>query len=161
MPSRTRPPCPTSIGEWRAGGVLRVVGALVDRRDRQVPAVVEKSVVGDRQHWRRTITYPDGRVPTFNRFWVAAGGNQIIEFVNPVLGLQMAAHVEGGRLHCHGFRFVVKLRQLLLPIQEWLLLGRSSIVEEAMDETHFVMDFPLTYPLFGQVFRYSGEFEAS
>ena len=118
-------------------------------------------VVGDRLHWRQTITYPDRRVLTFNSLWVAAGGNQLIEFVNPVLGLQMAAHVEGGRLRCHGFRFVVKLGQILLPIREWLLLGRSSIVEEAVDETHFVMDFPLTYPLFGQVFRYSGEFEAS
>jgi len=49
----------------------------------------------------------------------------------------------------------------LLPVPEWRLLGRTSIVEEAVDATHFVMDFRLTHPLFGQVFRYSGEFEAA
>lgn len=55
--------------------VLRVVGALVNRSSRDISTVVEKSVVGDRQYWRRTITYPNGKVVCFNSFWVSAGGN--------------------------------------------------------------------------------------
>jgi hypothetical protein len=141
--------------------VLHLMGALIDRGGRQVPTVVEKTVVGERQYWRRTITFPDGKVVYFNSFWVAAGGNQMIEFVNPLLGLQMAVHVEDGKLHYRGVRFVVKLGGLLLPIPEWLVLGHTSIVEEAVDETHFAMDFRLTHPLFGQLFRYAGRFEAT
>lgn len=141
--------------------VLRIVGALINRSGRQVPTVVEKSVVGERQYWRRTITYPDGKVVHFNSFWVAAGGNQMIEFVNPVLGLQMAVHIEDGKLHYQGARFVVKLGRLLLPIPEWMVLGHTTITERAIDETHFAMDFRLTHPLFGQVFRYAGTFEAA
>jgi len=141
--------------------LLRLVGALVDRPGRQVATIVHKSVVGERQYWRRTITYPDGKEVRFNSFWVPAAGNQLIEFVNPVLGLQMAAYVEDGRLHYRGVCFVVKLGRLLLPIPEWLVLGRTSIVEEAVDETHFVMDFRVTHPLFGQVFRYAGQFAAA
>lgn len=140
--------------------VLRVFGALIDRSGRCVSTVVEKSVAGDRQYWRRTITYPDGRIVHFNSFWIHAGGDQLIEFVNPVLGLQMAAHVEDGRLHYRGVRFVAKLGRLLLPIPEWLALGHTSIVEEALDQNHFAMDFRVTHPLLGQVFRYSGEFKA-
>jgi hypothetical protein len=140
--------------------VLRLMGALINRGGQQVPTVVEKSVVGERQYWHRTITFPDGKVVYFNSFWVAADGNQMIEFVNPVLGLQMAVHVEDGKLHYRGVRFVVKLGGLLLPIPEWLVLGHTTIVEEAVDETHFAMDFRLTHPLFGQLFRYSGTFEA-
>jgi len=140
--------------------VLRIFGALINRSGQHVSTVVEKSVIGDRQYWRRTITYPDGKVVYFNSFWVAAGGNEVIEFVNPVLGLRMAVCVEDGRLHYRGVRFVVKLGPLMLPIPEWLVLGRTTIVEEATDETHFAMDFRLTHPLLGQVFRYSGEFEA-
>lgn len=140
--------------------LLRVVGALVNRSGRRVPTVVEKRVVGDRQYWRRTITYPEGKVVRFNSFWVSAGDNQLIEYVNPVLGLQMAARVEDGRLHYRGVRFVVKLGPLLLPIPEWLALGRTTIVETAVGDKHFSMDFRLTHPLFGQVFRYSGVFEA-
>jgi hypothetical protein len=141
--------------------VLHCMGALIDRGGRQVPTVVEKSVVGERQYWRRTITYPDGRVVYFNSFWVAAGGNQMIEFVNPVLGLQMAVHVAEGKLHYQGVRFVAKLGGWLLPIPEWLVLGHTTISEQATDETHFAMDFRLTHPLLGQVFRYSGTFEAA
>lgn len=141
--------------------VLRIFGALIDRSGRNVSTVVEKSVVGDRQYWRRTISYPDGKTIRFNSFWVPAGGNQLIEFVNPVLGLQMAAYVESDRLHYRGVRFVLKLGPLLLSIPEWLVLGHTSIVESALDDSHFAMDFRLTHPLLGQVFRYSGEFEAA
>ncbi len=141
--------------------LLRLFGALINRSGRQVSTNVEKSVVGERQYWRRTITYPDGKEVYFNSFWVSAGCNQVIEFVNPVLGLQMAVYVEDGRLHYRGVRFVAKLGKLLLPIPEWLVLGHTTIIEEAVDESHFIMDFRLTHPLLGQVFRYSGKFEAT
>jgi len=140
--------------------VLRVFGALVNLRGEQIPTVVEKKVVGERQYWRRTITYPNGKVIYFNSYWVYAGGNQVIEFVNPLLGLQMAAQVVDGKLHYHGIRYVVKLGPWLLPIPEWLVLGHTTIVEVALDDTHFAMDFRLTHPLLGQVFRYAGEFVA-
>lgn len=141
--------------------VLRVFGALINRSGRHVATVVEKSVVGNRQYWRRTIAYSDNKIAHFNSFWVHAGGNQLIEFVNPILGLQMATHVEGGRLHYRGIRFVAKLGRMLLPIPEWLALGHTSIVEEALDEIHFAMDFRVTHPVLGEVFRYSGTFEAN
>jgi hypothetical protein len=141
--------------------VLRVAGALVHRSGQQVATRVEKRVVGQRQYWARTLTYADGQVIHFNSFWVSAPGNQLIEFVNPVLGLQMAPHVEDGRLHYRGIRFVAKLGPVLIPIPEWLVLGHTTIVEEAIDDTQFAMDFRLTHPLLGQVFRYSGKFEAA
>lgn len=141
--------------------VLRAFGALVNRSGRELATVVEKSVIAERQYWRRTISYPDGKEVYFNSFWVSAGKGQVIEFVNPVLGLQMAPYVVGCRLHYRGVRFVAKLGLLMLTIPEWLVLGHTTIIEEAVDETHFVMDFRLTHPLLGEVFRYAGKFEAT
>ncbi len=138
--------------------LFRVFGALVNRPGRQVATVVEKRVVGERQDWRRTITYADGRVIHFDSFWIPAGHGRLIEFVNPALGLQMAPYVTGERLHYRGVRFIVKLGAIQLPIPEWMVLGHTTIVETAIDESHFVMDFRLTHPLFGQLFRYSGQF---
>lgn len=46
----------------------------------------------------------------------------------------------------------------LLTLPEWIALGHTTIVEEALDDSHFAMDFRLTHPLFGQVFRYAGKF---
>ena len=140
---------------------LRLLGALVNRRGRRVDTVVEKEVVGERQYWRRTVTYPDGRVIRFDSFWVSAGAGELIEFVNPVLGLQMAPYVRGERLHYRGVRYVARLGPLLLRIPEWLVLGHATIVEEAVDDTRFAMDFRLTHPLLGEVFRYAGEFETA
>src|SRR5512137_384856 len=108
-------------------GLLRFFGALINRPGRSVSTVVEKRVVGERQVWQRSITYADKQVVHFNSFWVHAGDNELIEFVNPVLGLQMAVHVEDGRLHYRGVRFVAKLGPVLLPIPEWLALGHTTI----------------------------------
>jgi len=141
--------------------VLRIFGALVNRRGRDVATAVEKHVIGERQYWRRTLTYPDGKAIHFNSFWISAGQGQVIEFVNPLMGLQMAPYVVDSRLHYRGVRFVVKIGPLLLSIPEWLVLGHTTIVEVAVDESHFAMDFRLTHPLLGEVFRYSGEFEAA
>jgi hypothetical protein len=141
--------------------ILRLLGALVDRQGKGVTTIVEKRVIGERQVWRRTITYPDGQIVRFDSFWVAAGNAEVIEFVNPVLGLQMAPYVVGEKLHYRGVRFVAKLGPVSIPIPEWLTLGHATIVEEALDDTHFAMDFRLTHPLFGQLFRYSGKFEAA
>lgn len=140
-------------------GLLRLFGALINRPGRNVSTVVEKSVLGKRQVWRRTITYADQQIVHFNSFWVHAGCNELIEFVNPVLGLQMAVHVEDGRLCYRGVRFVAKVGRWLLPIPEWLALGHTTIVEAALTDTRFAMDFRVTHSLLGQVFRYSGEFE--
>ena len=141
--------------------ILRLLGALVDRQGKSVTTIVEKRVVGERQVWQRTITYPDGQIVRFDSFWVAAGNAEVIEFVNPVLGLQMAPYVVGEKLRYRGVSFIAKLGPVTIPIPEWLVLGHATIIEEALDDTHFAMDFRLTHPLFGELFRYSGKFEAA
>lgn len=140
---------------------LTGLGALVDRPGQKVATVVEKHIDGEQQFWRRTLTYADGRQRHFNSVWHAAGNGQLIEYVNPVLGLQMAPRVEDGRLHYSGVCFIARLGGRRLPIPEWLVLGHTVIIEEAVDDRHFVMDFRLIHPLFGQVFRYGGRFETS
>ncbi|MDY0106523.1 MAG: DUF4166 domain-containing protein, partial [Giesbergeria sp.] len=136
------------------------LGALVRRPGRGIHTTVEKVVSGPRQHWRRTLRYADGQVARFDSYWVHAGANQLIEYVNPWLGLQMAVQVQDGRLLYHGVRYVIRLGRVLLPLPEWLALGHTTIVEWGTGPRHFAMDFRLTHPLLGQVFRYSGTFEA-
>lgn len=137
---------------------LRLLGALVNRSGPKVPTQVEKFDSPSGQRWRRTISFPDGKVVYFNSRWVPGQGNRLIEYVNPILGLEMAVHVANGKLYYEGVRFVVKLGSLLISIPEWLLLGHTTIEEQGVDERHFAMDFRLTHPLFGQIFRYAGTF---
>lgn len=141
--------------------VLGWLGALVNRRGHDVPTVVEKSVQGERQHWRRMLRYPDAKPLRFNSVWTVAAPGQLTEYVNAILGLRMAVHVEGERLRYSGIHYLLKLGAWQIPIPEWLVLGHTTIVEEAIDDSRFAMDFRLVHPLFGEVFRYAGEFQVA
>ena len=156
--------------------VMRLMGALVNRRGKAVPATVEKWMEGDVQQWKRSIQFPGWDVGVknadkvdrsgkkkaktiyFKSHWIYAGGNQLIEYVNPFLGLRMAVSVKGEVLYYEGISYVLKLGKLLIPIPEWLVLGHTTIVEKALNENEFSMDFRLRHPWFGQLFRYSGVF---
>lgn len=138
--------------------LLHLFGALVTRSGKRIPTEVEKDVADHRQYWRRTMRFPDGGTLTFNSFWVSAGGNRLIEYVNPVMGLEMAAKVEVGELRYEGVRYVLRFGPILVGLPEWLILGHTTIVERGEPSGSFSMDFRLTHPLFGQVFRYSGVF---
>lgn len=140
--------------------VLSRLGALVRRRGQGVQTSVEKSVVGLRQHWHRRLRYADGQTLHFDSVWELAPNGDVVEYVNPWLGLQMKPFVEQGRLHYRGVHFVVRIGRRTLHIPERWALGHTTIVEQAVDEHHFAMDFRMTHPVFGQVFRYSGVFRS-
>lgn len=139
--------------------LMRCFGALINRRTDGVSTVVEKSMKPGYWNWRRTLTFPDGQSIRFNSVWVLATKGQLIEFVNPFLGLQLEPYVEGDALCYRGVQFVLKVSRLTLGIPEWMVLGHTTIVEHAVDEHRYAMDFRLTHPWFGQVYRYSGQFE--
>ena len=139
--------------------ILRLFGTLLNRRGTQIPTTVEKVIQGEFQYWKRTIQFPDGKIILFKSRWLYVGGNQLIEYVNSFLGLRMAVSVKEGKLYYEGVHNVIQLGKIRIPIPEWLLLGHTTIVESGLDETHFVMDFRLTHPLFGKIYRYAGKFE--
>ncbi len=139
--------------------VLKLTGALIDRAGTASEARVHKSMSGARQYWRREIRFADGELVRFNSEWEHTGGNQLIEYVNPLFGLRMSVKVEGGRLLYEGVHIVFQLGPWRLPIPEWLVLGHTTIVEQAHDDDSFSMDFRLCHPWFGQVYRYAGRFK--
>jgi len=138
--------------------VLHMMGALLNRKGNQIQASVVKEMKGNVQHWSRTITFDDGKKVYFKSHWTYAGNNKLIEYVNPVLGLCMSVEVMDNVLHYHGEYYVIKLGKLMLRVPEWLLLGHTTIEEKEVDSGHFMMDFRLQHPLFGQIYRYSGKF---
>ena len=135
-------------------------GVLVHRRGRGVETRVEKHLVGKQQFWHRTLRFADGQTFRFDTFWEAAANGHVVEYVNPILGLEMAVFVADRQLHYRSIRFIARFGSARLPIPLWLLLGNASIIEQAIDERRFSTDFRLTHPWFGELFRYAGTFEA-
>ena len=138
--------------------LLHMSGALLNRKGINIPTTVEKVMQGDVQYWNRTLTFNDGKKVFFKSHWRYAGGNKLIEYVNPLFGLCMSVEVRDETLYYHGKYFVLKLGKVNIPIPEWMLLGHTTIVEKESDNEHFTMDFRLRHPLFGQIYRYSGKF---
>lgn len=136
---------------------LRLFGTLINQTAQNTPTQVSKRMVGEQQVWQRRVELPE-RVLAFDSVWQYCGGNELIEYVKPFLGLKMAVSVREGNLYYEGRAYILKLGRLLIPIPEALVLGHTTIEEIGVDEEHFTMDFRLTHPLFGQIYRYSGRF---
>lgn len=138
--------------------LLARLGALVSRKGQGVQTTVVKHMEGERQHWRRTMVFADGQTLHFNSVWVPSGPGCFIEYVNPYLGLELAPTRVGQQLHYRGLRFILQVGRWRLPVPQWLGPGVTHIVEAALDAQRFEMDFRLTHPWFGQLFRYAGQF---
>jgi hypothetical protein len=149
-----------SVRSAHPTGLMVALGALIGRRGHALTTVVEKRMGEDgRQHWRRWVTFPDGAVSRFNSSVLLTPDGHLIEFVNPILGLEMKPYVIGQALRYDGVRYVAKLGRRLWTIPQWLTPGNATIVERAADDAHFDMDFRLTHRWFGEVFSYAGRFK--
>lgn len=138
--------------------IMHYFGALLNKAGNEAPTQVSKHMDGDIQRWARIIDYPDGTRMTFDSYVTYSGGNTLTEHVNRLLALRMAVSVRDGKLYYEGRGYVLKLGKLELVIPEWLALGYNHIEEEALADDCFRMNFWLRHPLFGELFRYQGEF---
>ena len=138
--------------------LLGLFGILIARRRGTTPTTVHKQIRNRKQIWSRQVYLSPDKEVKFNSVWVHAGAGRIIEYVNPMFGLCMSVYVMDGRLHYQGKYYVLNLGFVRLPIPEWLLLGHATIVESAVNNELFSMDFRLIHPWIGQVYRYSGVF---
>lgn len=139
--------------------ILKLFGALINQQGNEVPTEVQKKMLGGTQYWHRTIRFADKQPVTFKSRWQYYGPNELIEYVNPVMGLRMKVIIKGSELHYQGVCMVLRLAKWYIPIPEWLFLGHTTIVETALDDKRFKMDFKMTHPLVGCMFRYYGKFQ--
>lgn len=139
--------------------VMRWFGVMVNRRAQHVPTQVHKHFEGERLCWARTLTFSDGKTIHFNSYWIYEGSNVITEYINRFMGLRLAVAVKDQALHYQGQGVVIKLGRWQFTVPESLLLGHTTIIERAVDDQYFAMDFRLTHPWWGEVFRYAGTFK--
>lgn len=139
---------------------MRLMGALVNQKGTKLPTKVMRIMNEGTQYWHRSIQYPDGLQIAFkSRFTLDTKNNEFIEYTNRFLGLKMKAFVEEGALHYESSGYVLELGVLTIPLPEWLALGHASIVESAISDIEFKMDFRLKHPIFGKIFSYVGIFK--
>ncbi len=141
--------------------LLRLMGALVNQRGKNIPTTVERRMIDGEQHWHRTLAFPAQPIHFQSRFMLDTQKNEFIEYTNRYLGLRMHAFVENEALYYESCGYVIRVFGVKIPLPEWLALGHARIVETAIDDESFAMDFRLIHPLLGEIFCYQGQFRTS
>lgn len=85
-------------------------------------------------------------------------GNELIEFVGGGFGLYLKLTVENNRLVYRSNGHLWQVGKLRLPIPDVLFLGHATIIEAAVFEHSFELDFKINHPLFGETYSYGGLF---
>ncbi len=139
----------------------RIFGALVPYRGKDIPTKVKNWTTEDNSKsmfWHRTLQFPGKPMTEFKSRMEYAGNDEIIEYVKYGLGIRMRMSVEAGALVFTSVSYIWDTGVARIPIPTWAILGDARIIERAISENEFYIDFYMVHPLLGQTFSYSGTF---
>ncbi len=139
----------------------RIFGALVPYQGTDIPTTVRNWTTSDNTEamfWHRTLQFPNRPLTEFKSRMEYAGDDEIIEYVRFGLGIRMRMSVEDGALVFTSAGYVWDMGAVRIPIPTWAILGDARIIEKAVSEEAFYMDFTMVHPLLGETFGYSGTF---
>ncbi len=140
--------------------ITRLMGALIDLKGEGMQVCVEKWVTAGSStlHWKRSIQASDGRSTVFASRMEYVQGNELIEYVGCGFGLRLRVSVDNGRLVYRSHGHLWQLGAFRIPIADVLFLGHATIIETAVSDHEFELDFRIDHPLFGETYRYGGIF---
>jgi len=137
----------------------RIFGALVPYKGKNIPTEVHNWTTIDNNEamfWHRTLTFPGKSPAIFKSRMEHIKDDEIIEYVRYGMGIRMKMSVENGALIFKSIGYVWKLAGMEIPIPNWAILGDAEIIEKAISDDEFFIDFKIIHPLFGRTFAYSG-----
>lgn len=140
--------------------ITRLLGALIDLKGENMQVQVKKWIT-DNPHvmyWRRDIQAPNGERTVFASRMEYQQPNELIEIVGGGFGIRLKLSVENGKLVYRSQTHLLKLGKIIIPIPDWLVLGHATIIEEALSDDAFVLDFKIIHPLWGETYTYGGAF---
>ncbi|MCP4936563.1 MAG: DUF4166 domain-containing protein [bacterium] len=76
------------------------------------------------------------------------------------MGIKMNITQAGGAVHFDSTGYLLKIGGIQVPIPGQLLLGRASIFGKALYDRKITMGFSIKHPLWGEIYTYSGTFNA-
>ncbi|PZP84654.1 MAG: DUF4166 domain-containing protein [Azospirillum brasilense] len=143
--------------------LARTTGMLTPYEGTAVPVDVRFHTGADAKQFclDRQFHYPGGKPARFHSRMCPVGGDEVIEWMRYGFGWKCAFAWEGDRVTLRHRGYVWKLFGLHLPVPLHWLLGKGYAEERPLTDTRFAMWTHTIHPLFGETFRYGGEFELS
>ena len=138
---------------------IHLFGGLVLWPGPAVRAEVDKTADGEILHWRRTMTYPDGKTDYFRSQMLYSAEHELMEVIIGFgFGLLLTVEVNNGDLIYRSKGHFWQCGSYRVNIPDWLLLGTATISEHALSEGEFYLDFTIRHPLWGVRYYYRGRF---
>ena len=139
----------------------RLFGALVPYKGKDVPTKVQNWTTSDNHKamfWHRTLDFKNKPTVIFKSRMEHIRDNEIIEYVRFGMGIRMKMSVENEALIFTSLGYIWQIGPIKLPIPTWAILGDANIIEKAISDDEFFIDFNMIHPIFGKTFSYSGVF---
>jgi Domain of unknown function (DUF4166) len=147
---------------WPMLFFTRLMGGLIDMKGNNMSACVEKWIKADKPDtlfWKRTIHADNGKSTVFASRMEYQQANELIEFVGFGFGLYLKLTVENKLLVYRSNGHLWQIGKLRIPIPDVMFLGHATIIETAVSENQFELDFRIIHPLLGETYRYGGVFQ--
>ncbi len=141
--------------------LIHLCGGLIAQRGRQVDTQVIKTVdpKKDQLCWERIMHYPDRRLDRFQSRMAFLQDHELVEWVRFGFGLRLKLSVDHGELIYRSNGHIWQWGKFCLTFPDWLLLGSATIVEKAISDRQFSLDFEIRHPLWDVSYYYRGTFE--
>ena len=141
--------------------LIHLCGGLVLRRGKDIETQVEKTTPKKNTAllWKRTLTYPDNKKDCVYSQMVYLQNHELIETVRYGFGLRLKVSVENGKLVYRSNGHIWQYGRLRLTFPDWLLLGKSTIIETPVSDKQFSLDFSIKHPLWRKCYWYHGVFQ--
>ncbi len=140
--------------------IARLMGALIDTKSNTLQASVKKWVNNDSGalFWRREIQSADTKTTVFASRMEYQHGNEVIEFVGFGFGVRLKVFAKNRQLIYQSNGHLWRCKLFSIPIPDVLFLGHATIIEKAIDDDSFELDFKIIHPLLGKTYEYGGVF---
>jgi Domain of unknown function (DUF4166) len=139
--------------------MARLTGALVSHSGTHIPVkVIFSSDATGAFHFTRSFYYPDKGKIVFHSRMERLRDNELIEFMRFGVGWKLAYSWDGDKVILQHRGYVWRIAGVMIPIPLTLLLGKGHAEEIGIDEHRFNMWTHTKHGLFGETFRYSGDF---
>lgn len=140
--------------------LIHLIGGLVLWRSDNVLALVQKTAdpVPEILHWRRILSYADGKTDYFRSQMNYVAEHELIETIGFGFGLRLQVEVSDGDLLYRSRGYFWRWGRYEIAVPDYFLLGAATIREHAVSEDTFYLDFTLTHPLWGVSYFYRGHF---
>ena len=142
--------------------LYRLLGTVPMETASQVPVTVnfESDENSKSFHFNRVFHFP-GKPYAFRSRMLQVNGADLVEIMRFGVCWCLRYAWEDGKVKLHHRGYALHWFGHFIPVPLHWLLGRGEAEEIALDDHNFAMNVVMIHPLFGQLYRYHGQFRVT